>query len=349
MRIVNLISAQAGNSFKNRVKNTLHHILKSSDGTSIVKLDFIVNNSDPDHFNKEYECIENALKNVFKDKIPAFSIIFQNICNNEEFVIQYQLYDKAEVQYKKLLNHYYVTVKHGAGLEVFSGAISFKEDSLLFSAQRCFDFAEQILMAEDLNFGHIYRQWNYIPELNGSSDYDHHERGNLHIFNEIKNFFYEEALFVNGKPLVNNIHNLGDTLVIEFNAFAKFREAASSKLNLDDNTLIEDKGIKSKFIYNGNNEFWYTSISDLNQIPADIEQQTIQTLKNIFSHKDICKLALNVQNHFKFIRVNIKNNEDYNRVEEIVRGLLPDVETVITSREFHQHNSLIEIEGLISC
>lgn len=315
MRIVKFISAKAGNTFESRIKNTLHHILKEDNKQAIVKLDIIINNEVEEEFNEEYECFVETMKTVFKDKMPAHSIVFQHIPGNEEFVIHYQVYENTNIQYKKLLNHHYVTVKHDAGIELFSGAISFKEDSLLFSAQRCFDFAEQILMAEDLNFGHIYRQWNYIPQINGLSDYDRQKRANIYIFNEIKNIFFEEALLINGNPLESDINNLDRRLSIDFNALGPYPENTHTKLKDKENYTQENTGIKSKFIYNDSHEYWFTSASDHDHISHDIEQQTIQTLKNIFTLKEKYKVEPNIQDHCKFIKVKIKNSEDCKTVK----------------------------------
>ncbi len=345
MRFIKLINALEGNSYESRVRNTLQSLLKSNTDNYIVKLDVIINSNGPSSFDEEYNCVKETIVDIFKKKIPAFSIIYQPLCTNTEFTIQYQIYNKStDVHYKNLLNHPYVTVKHEGGLEVFSGAISFKEDTLLFSAQRCFDFAEQILMAEDLDFGHIYRQWNYIPKINGSSAYDHKERKNINIFNEISNFFYEETLLINGKPVISNINNKNNTLLLDFNAF---EENTDKKLSNFDLSELSPK-LNIELIYNGSNECWFKSNSNTESLSLDIEHQTIQILKSISALKDICKADMDIDKQFNYIKVTISKSEDCTRVEELITGLLPNVEIFMVKSESNHSNALVEVEGIIS-
>lgn len=155
-------------------------------------------------------------------------------------------------------------------------------------------------------------------------------------------------MLINGNPLESDINNLDRRLSIDFNALGPYPENTHTKLKDKENYTQENTGIKSKFIYNDSHEYWFTSASDHDHISHDIEQQTIQTLKNIFTLKEKYKVEPNIQDHCKFIKVKIKNSEDCKTVEELIKGLLPNVETVITCPALNQHHNLVEMEGLIS-
>lgn len=223
MRFIKIVEPDDGNTFEIKVTNTLRSLLKNNKDNPIVKLEIFVNSAHLEAFNDEHSYVQETIKAVFTNKIPAFSILYVPASDNLEFTVRYQTCDGNEnVEFKTLLAHPYVTVKGETGMELFSGGISFKEDSLLFSAQRCFDMAEQILMAEDMNFGHIRRQWNYIPSAKQTAKGEHPIKDELTVFDEVKSFYYEEALFINGQPLNSNLHHFNDTLLIDFIAFAKW-------------------------------------------------------------------------------------------------------------------------------
>ena len=348
MRVVKRVNATEGKTFEERVKKTLHSLIAKNNDNHIVKLDIYVNSTDLVQFKEEYECFADIIQTEFKNKIPAHSIIYQPLLGNDEFVILAQMYEQStvEVQYKTLLKHAYVTVKTENSFELFSGAIAFNEDSLLFSTQRCFDFAEQILMAEDLNFGHIYRQYNYIPNVSGASDYDRNKRANLNIFNEVKDLFFEEPLFINGKPLVSNLNNCDSALVIDFNAFQQ--ENMDQQVGFNENLLSES--LNAKLIFNDINEFWYYTKPELSSSYSDIEKETIASLKNIFLLKEAANITFDqTKKNFKFIKVFIKESYDNMQLEETILKLLPDTEIILFKSDILPANSNIEIEGMLSC
>ena len=107
--------------------------------------------------------------------------------------------DADIIEYKRVLNHPYVVVNHPAGKEVISGGINMHEADFLLATQKAFDFAEQILMAEEMDFGHIYHQWNHIGSPLLMLDNSYGSQQNYQIFNEIRAIFYEPLLFTNGK------------------------------------------------------------------------------------------------------------------------------------------------------
>ena len=343
MRVVKLISGIEANTFERRVQETLLTLIKKSNGHHIAKLDIFVNSRSEEQFNEEYDFLVDSIKTEFKNKVPAHTVLHQPLLTDDEFVILAQMYEPSayEVQYKTLLKHSYVTVKNENVLEVFSGAIVFKEDSLLFSAQRCFDFAEQILMAEDLNFGHIYRQWNYIPEITGVSEYDRSQRANLKIFNEIKDLFYEEALFTSGKPLNSNLNNLSDSLIIDFNAIQQQNNPTAP----DFYKTVFDEKIEARIV---NKECWY--LAKPNTTPTtDVEKQTIEALKNIFSLKDSADVNFEQNaDNFTFLKVFIKDGATESSVQTTVKEILPETDIVLIKSKTLPLNTIVEIEGLLS-
>ncbi|WP_066630261.1 RidA family protein [Labilibacter marinus] len=346
MRVVKQASARGDKSFENKIKDTLESLIKQYKEYNLAKLDIFVDNAICKENKQIGLSISSIIKDLFKSNSPAFIVHTLDICDNSDIYICAQIFEKSEseIQYKTILKHPYVVIKSNNSTEVLSGSIRFQEDSLLFSAQRCFDFAEQILMAEDMNFGNIYKLCNYIPDINGSSNYENTQRGNLHIFNEIKGFFFEENLFTHGKPIISNRDNSAGSLVIDFNAIIQNNE--STDLSIEQNAKINSDIINCKSVGNVSNNYWFSSNKDFEIKSDDIEQQTIEIIKAITS------LQNNIKGEsaaLKFINVNIKNKDDFKCVNEIITGIFPDTPIIIYTSDDFKNNLLIEIEGLISC
>lgn len=359
MRFVKIVEPDDGDTFEIRVKNTFNSLLKENKGKHIIALEIFVNSAHIEGFNDEKDCIQEAIKTVFKNKIPASSILYTPICNGSEFTIQYQMYDgDFEIAYKTLLAHPYVTVKNKTGIELFTSEIAFNEDTLLFSAQRCFDLAEQILMAEDMNFGHIYRQWNYIPNSKQTTQQKQLGKEALSVFDEIQDFYYEDALFINGKPISNNVNYANDTLLINFIAFAADENNSEAEPKQDINWLNNHSDLKVKRPIANTPELWFSTTPRVTHGASDhktqqlqkqdIEKQTIQHLKSIVGLTKASQTQLNAGATLRFLRVSVNQGQDYKKVKELIIVSLPQIQTLFVNCIPNNSSLLVEIEGLIS-
>ncbi|TLX77135.1 hypothetical protein E9993_05480 [Labilibacter sediminis] len=354
MRIIGNINSQEGNSFEAKVRNTLFAINKKTSDKAVVKLCFYLNSSKAENFSDEYNTISDIIKDIYKKDIPAYTIISQAPHNEDNFAIEYQLWsNKNDLKYKSILKHPYVTISHNNGFEIISGGIQFSEDSLLFSTQRCFDFAEQILMAEELNFGHIYRQWNYIPQIGGTSNYDGNNKPCEQVFNEIKEFFYEAPLFVSGMPLETNSECKFGNVTIDFYAFSNHLDVTKTIRNIDNLAC-------GKYIETENKEIWLANAASTKQDIAnssdDVEQQTLSTLQALLEHIESSNLERNkitisdqtpLKEHFKSVKIYVKNKTDINKVHKLVTESIRNADIQIVNTEFSIENLLVDIEGLI--
>lgn len=353
MRFVKIVEPDDGDTFEKRVKNTFNSLLKENKDKHIVTLEIFVNSAHAEAFNDEYDCIQEAIKTVFKSKIPASSVLYTPICNGSEFTIHYQMYDNDEViEYKTLLTHHYVTAKNKNGIALYSGGIAFNEDSLLFSTQRCFDLAEQILMAEDMNFGHIYRQWNYIPSTKQTSAQKQPYKDELSVFDEIQDFYYEEALFINGKSLSSNTHHFNDRPLINFIAFAADEKNSKPDAKQEISWTNNHTDIKVKHPIDGRPELWFSTLPNLDvksdsKNEQDIEKQTIQSLKSIVELLNTSQTLFNPKLTQSFLKVSIREGQDYKKVEELVKSSLPQIQTLFVNCVPNNPASLVEMEGLL--
>ncbi|MCW3785144.1 hypothetical protein [Plebeiibacterium sediminum] len=356
MRNYKIFNLQEGESFVSRVKSTFLEIQKQLADKTITKLDIHIHSTNAETFKDECDILSAAIKESFKNKIPATTFISNHPADNNDVLISCQFYTHSseKINFKKILDHHYVTIEHKNGIELISGGIHFNENSILLNIQRAFDFAEQLLMAEDMNFGHIVRQWDYITAINENSEYDGSSKNNLEIFNEIKSFFLEESLFKNGYPSVsdNGIYQGG--IVIDFMAFNNYEHFTSVNIKSDYYLPFSDQ---AKYLYTDKDEVWISGSCLNYDTSKDIEKQILKALEETFKlieNKNLVASNINIpepynfKDGFKLIKAYVRH-ESYNKeVKDIIHSVLPNTECIIINTEFYSKDKLIEIESFTS-
>ncbi len=353
MRNYKIFNLLEGELFESRVKSTFLEINKQLVNKTITKLDIHIHSENADAYINECNILNTEITTTFKNKIPAVSFISNNPTNNKDVLISCQYYDEKiqKINFKKILGHHYVTIEHQNGIELISGGIHFDEDSHLLSIQRAFDFAEQLLMAEDMNFGHIVRQWDYIPAINEISIYNGSEKSNFEIFNEIKSFFLEESLYKNGYPSVSDCGIYQGGILIDFMAFNDYTHFSSVNNDSEYYLPFSDQ---AKYLDIENKEIWISGSCFNFDDSKDIEKQVLKALNETFNLIKSNNLknanidlpsTYNFKNGFKIIKAYVRH-ESYNQeVQNIIQSVLPETECVILNTEFYNKNKLIEIES----
>jgi enamine deaminase RidA (YjgF/YER057c/UK114 family) len=381
MRSIQVYNPDKGKSFEIKVINTLNNIIKNTANKHVVKLDFYIDSNSQEDFQNEYGEIKSIIKDLFKDKTPAFTVISQAPEENKELIVVCHSYEKnLNIKYKSILDHPYVTVLHNNGLELISGGIQFSEDPFLLGTQRAFDFAEQILMAEDLNFGHIYRQWNYIPDILHISSMGGSDKQNYQIFNEVRSIFYEQPLFKSGFPAATGIGCKYGAVTIDFIAFENHTENIKSiESSIQRNAFEYSNDVligctlngsiekaaplfeRAKYSNIDSKEIWISGTASIESQETkfldDIEKQTLHTLKSIFSLIDNTSLSHNdiisssekpLKDCFQEMVIYVKHQSDIPKVKEIVTHSLPTTPCLFLNADICRDNLLVEIEGLVS-
>ncbi|MCW3806406.1 hypothetical protein [Plebeiibacterium marinum] len=340
--------------FETRIHLTISDIKKQLINKIIVKTDFYIDSENNEEFENTCEIIKDNMKLVFKDQIPAITFISQKPeSNNELYIVCHTVNQQfAKVNFKKVLDHHYITIEHKNGMELLSGGISFNDSSPLLKIQRTMDLAEQILMAEEMNFGHIFRQWDYIPSIAQKTEFNGSVKTTNEIFNEVKSYFLEEALYKSGYPAVSNINVKNGNFTIDFMAFNNYEAFSSLNVESDYYLPFSDQG---KLINIEKEEIWFSG-SCLNFEPAkDVEKQILKCLQESFKliEKDLVQPSNSPENNsikanIKYITAYVKHESYNNKVRDFISQVAPDCTIVITNTEFYQKDKLVEIEGYCS-
>ena len=163
--------------------------------------------------NEEWEKANLAFKQnlefIFDNGCPAHCLVAQpstidSLINIE--IIYLDDLSHTSITYKQYQEHCYTTVQYGDEKILFSGGITFpSSDRFLLTVQNAFDFAEQLLDYEEMDFSNIVRQWNYIENLLGYEKQASQQLQRYQIFNEVRSFYYDPAIFDQGFPAATGI------------------------------------------------------------------------------------------------------------------------------------------------
>lgn len=233
-------------------------------------------------------------------------------------------------------------------------------------SEQAFRKAEEILEAEQMNFGDIVRQWNYLEGItdvaNGNQCYQD--------FNDIRSQFYTFSEWVSGYPAATGIGTQHGGVLIDFNAVCG--EIEIIPLDNDwqraahvysDEVLISHRASKEKetpkfergkSLSDHQQEMIYISGTaairgEESMVTGDVLSQTEITLENI-QHliglkegrerlpEQSCKLEL--------LRVYLKYEADASVVKEDLDKLCPDVPVAYLYADVCREELLVEIEGI---
>lgn len=233
-------------------------------------------------------------------------------------------------------------------------------------SKEAFRKAEEILQAEQMCFGDIVRQWNYLERItevvHGNQCYQD--------FNDVRSLFYASSEWQTGYPAATGIGMQHGGIQIDFNAVHGDVEIVP--LNNDwqraahiysDEVLISrrtDKEKKTPKFERGK------SLSDHQQTmiyisgtaairgeesieTGDVLSQTEITLENIQHLIGLEEGKEKLPEHsgkLKLLRVYLKNREDAKTVKEDLDKLCPDVPIAYLAADVCREELLVEIEGI---
>ncbi len=346
MRGFKVFKLEDGIHFEEKIQYVLLKVFKELNSKHIIKLDIFLALDDKEEYQSLIQYIKDSVHQIFQNKIPALTILPNNSQSDEGFVLKCQHIEKqdARVDFKKILDHHFVTIEYDNAKEIISGGIYFEEDNFIMSSQRSLDFAEQILMSENMNFGDIYKQNNYVSDIN---------ENDVSSYIQVQELFYDESLFKKGFPIISTTGTFLNGLVIDFQAI-KSNEDLSFYMHHHSES---NNSISGRFLNLQSKEIWISNCTGIQHKTIDIEKQTLNAFENLFDfiqEKNILNNNFvtlknsNLKESIKMIDAFVHNNEDMPAVEDIINSVFPDIPKSIIHAPNRNKNVLVELESYIS-
>ena len=371
-------------STENQVEQSLIQLKKDIQAKTLkpenlVKLNVFIHAEENAEFLEIKKDVRHLIEEIYKKDIPAFTIIAQPPLSGNEVLLEGHVLKTREgvkTERHKFGKHPYVVVSYNGGKrrEVYSGGISFDDGSdFILDCQRVFDFAEQLLMKEDLKFGNVIRQWNYIPSILSEKKVGNNVLQNYQIFNDIRALHYIPELFGNGFPAATGIgcnagnvtidfiavHSEEDTTVMPLkNPFQKNAYDYSGKVlkgePLSAGRMMPPLFERGKLVRYPDRDYIYISGTasirgERTVSEHDAKEQTKITLENIkelTGIKNLSDLDVNINDHplYDYVRVYVKSEEDYIEVKRTVEENMDARNIVYVKGDICRNNLLVEIE-----
>ncbi len=225
------------------------------------------------------------------------------------------------------------------------------------------------------NIGKLTRQWNYIGNIN----YTDGKLSNYNIFNYHRFSAYSQS-FINDYPAATGIGAECTGLMVQGICIdSRYLTSISIEnpeqipaYNYSDNILYSNPAYRSMpplfsrarllLLNNIPIEMFISGTASINGETTiseqDIKMQTHKTIENIKKLISVDNLIDHLQNHciekriinskINYIRVYIKNADDYLLVKEIVEKELNNIPALYVQADVCRDNLLVEIEGFAS-
>lgn len=228
-------------------------------------------------------------------------------------------------------------------------------------SQQAFEKVRQILEAENMDWGDIVRQWNYLERITEFC----HGKQRYQDFNDIRSHFYSLSQWQRGYPAATGIGTQWGGIQIDFNAV----KGDVNLLPLDndwqraahvysDEVLISGKKETPKFergklVSDKEQGLIYISgtaaIRGEDSIEGGILAQTRITMENILhliEAEDVADETLFHSGKIEFLRVYLKDEEDVLSAKEEMDKHYSGIPTAYLCADVCREELLIEIEGI---
>jgi enamine deaminase RidA (YjgF/YER057c/UK114 family) len=352
-----------------------------SDINRIFKINVFIHETEIESFRLKKQFIKKDLFEIFGDNCPTFGVVPQSpekplnvtielgIINSSDVRISYRKYDEY---------HYTVLEKEGfkelwaTGVEYFHPGLNTETYS-----KHAFDALNHILLAENMTFDHIVRQWNFIGNILGNRPNDQSLVQHYQIFNKVRHDYYHRFRSVPDFPAATGIGMNFNGVTLEICAITPNDDILIESINnpkqvkpyaYDQRVLLNGSYVgkvhvtppqfeRAKLIKCGEMSRLFISgtaaiIGQDTTGISDIESQTKITIENIGTLIEMANLLhYNPQRkHFtmkqcSYIRVYVKYFEDIPLVKSICSNHFGDSPSNYVQTDICREGLLVEIEA----
>lgn len=340
----------------------------------VIRLVFFTNCSDNQEYQTQRTFLEQWVDSHFIAPRPLISLVVQKpLCG--ELILEIHSLEQtvdAEVliEERETLWGHYLRISAPDYREIVAGGLCADDLNLPVREQseQAFRKMEAILNAEEMEFGDIVRQWNYLERI---TDLVH---GNqcYQDFNDVRSQFYASSEWQYGYPAATGIGTQYGGILIDFNAVRgnidivpldnDWQRAAHV---YSDEVLIShradtEKGTpkfeRGKLLTDHCREMVYISGTaairgEESIVEGNVLSQTEITLENIQHLIGLEEGKEKLSGHsgkLELLRVYLKNETDVHEVKKELDKHCPEVPIAYLYADVCREELLVEIEGIAS-
>ena len=341
-------------------------------GGKVVRLVFFTFCEDNREYQLQRSFLEQWVDEHFVSPRPVLSLVAQKPLVGELVMEVHSLPatvgEEVTVEEQMASSVRYLRVTSGHYREIIAGGLCADDLNLPVREQseQAFRKAEEILKAEQMNFGDIVRQWNYLERITDIA----HGNQCYQDFNDVRTLFYASSAWESGYPAATGIGTQYGGILIDFNAVSgevdivpldnDWQRAAhvySDEVLISHRTDTEKgtpKFKRGKSLSDRRQEVIYISGTaairgEESVTTGDVLSQTEITLENIQHLIGLEEGREKLPEHsgkLGLLRVYLKNEEDASVVKADLDKLCPDIPIVYLYADVCREELLVEIEGI---
>ena len=334
----NLYKAE-GNSWEQMAEELLSSAVREE---RVVRLVLFTRCTDNQEYKFQRSFLEQWVERHFVSPRPVVSLVAQKplVANlvlevhslveaaDEALTIEEQ-FTSSSVRYLRIATSHYREIIAG-GLCADDLNLPVREQS-----EQAFRKVEEILKTEQMNFGDIVRQWNYLERI---TDITH---GNqcYQDFNDVRTLFYASSAWESGYPAATGIGTQYGGILIDFNA-------VSGEVDI---VPLDNDWQRAAHVYSDEVLISHRADTEESVTTGDVLLQTEITLENIQHLIGLEEGRENLPEHsgkLGLLRVYLKNEEDAPAVKVDLDKLCPDLPIAYLYADVCREELLIEIEGI---
>jgi len=347
-----------------------------SAGDLPVKLNAFTDITDYPEYMKVSKEIRDSLFEHFPQLCPALNVTVHPPEKPWKVALEVGFMDSADCEIKSRFWNsipYIVRISESTK-EVWAGGLGegMFPDNTRKAANAAFDQMRAILETEQMSFDHIVRQWNFIGNILMVKN----QIQNYQTFNEVRSENYHKFRKIHSYPAATGVgmkyggvkldfcavKASGDLKIIAIDnpdqirpydysqQVLKGRPVSGKKINqppqFERAVFLTDSKDSTLFVSGTASIIGQDTIGI-----EDVERQTIVTAENISKLTDAKRIGHLTGNADEYagnpilLRVYIKKQDDFKKVEAICKELFPGVPAIYIEADICRDNLLVEIEA----
>lgn len=338
----------------------------------VVRLIFFTASTGNHEYQSRRSFLEQWVDRHFESPRPIVSLVAQKPLVGDLVLEVHSLPSiigtEVTIEERFALSTRYLRIHTDSYVEVIAGGLCADDLNLPVREQseQAFKKAKEILAAEQMDFGDIVRQWNYLERITDIA----HGNQCYQDFNDVRSQFYSSSEWLSGYPAATGIGAQHGGIQIDFNAvkgdveilpmdndWQKAAHVYSDEVLISHRTDAEKETPKferGKSLSDHRQEMIYISGTaairgEESIVNGDVLSQTEITLENIQHLIGLEEGREKLPEHsgkLELLRVYLKNEEDAQAVKEDLDKLCPNVPVVYLYADVCREELLVEIEGI---
>lgn len=346
---------------------------------TLIKITIFLGSASEEAFAGDKQQIRSIIHNKYPDQCPVFSILSQPPAEPYKTGIEAVLLPLYEnTSFRNFEDIPYVVLENAEYKIIWAGGLtdSIHLMSVRDGANKAFIQMYNLLMHENLNFNHLIRQWNYIPQICEVIKFNGLNIQNYQSFNDVRHNYNHKYRTKKCFPAATGIGQNYGNFTLDFIAFEGKNNILDLKVesplqfnpyHYGQNVLVgeslENAGKKyapeferARILVSARHAVIY--ISGTASIEGekttginDITQQTyatILTIQSLVSNHNLNQQYpdLDIKDAgYTCIRAYVKFKSDILLVEEILRKEFRNIPFIVIQAEICRCDLLVEIEA----